>query len=176
MEILSNNYKKLQKAIGIIISIIMSVQLVMPTSLVRADDSNFITNVTITDLDGAPLGEKVDVKQSIKIFFEYKFDSSIYKPGVKYNIKFPIEIKSEETQYEIMVRDIKTGKEIKLGTFFLDNNGNGSIEFEDFGDESLKASGNFVITTGFNDEAIGDGGKKKVTFTVGAKNTDIMIL
>ena len=175
MEILSNNHKKLQKAIGIIISIIMSVQLVMPTSLVRADDSNFITNVTITDLDGAPLGEKVDVKQSIKIFFEYKFDSSIYKPGVKYNIKFPIEIKSEETQYEIMVRDIKIGKEIKLGTFFLDNNGNGSIEFEDFGDKSLKASGNFVITTGFNGDAIGDGGKKKVTFTVGAKNTDIMI-
>ncbi|MBE6051458.1 MAG: hypothetical protein E7214_12615 [Clostridium sp.] len=174
MKKFNRNIKKLQKIIGIFISVIMFIQLIMPINFAKAEDLDFITNVSITDLDGAPLDKNVEVNKGIKIYFDYKFDSTKHKPGVKYKVKFPVEIKSEETNYEIIVKDKKIDKEIKLGNFFLDKNGDGYIEFEDFKDD-IKASGNFIITTGFNGDAIGDGGKKVITFTVGTKNTDITI-
>lgn len=158
--------QKRKSVLGIIVSVILLLQQVLPVMIVRADDTlqntSFVKSVTLTDWDGNSLGDNISVDSKVRLNCSFEVpEGTEVKGGDKYYINVPEEILLEGTNLDIVTND---GDCIGKCIYGVEQPGKLIIEFNDEVNDATDIKGSILIYTKFDKSKLGTGGDKELVF------------
>lgn len=158
--------KKFKMVIGIIVSILLLVEQIMPITIVNAKDENdvnFIKGIELTDWDGNDLGTDINPGAQVMLNFNFEIaENDNVKEGDKYYINVAKEIYMQGLNIDIL----DDNNEV-IGTCKSEENNVIVIQFDKLIEQSTKVKGNIKIKTRFNKDIVGAGGEINLVFNLG---------
>ncbi|GFZ33987.1 hypothetical protein CSC2_45130 [Clostridium zeae] len=146
-----------------------------PLMVNAADLTNtvpFITDLTLTDGSGNPLGS--DVSKSSEVHINYKFsipNTAVVKAGDTYTMKIPKQIQIIKTlNFDL----VAAGSSEVVAKVNIDTSGNVVITFTDYASTHSNVSGYFYVDSYFNQSQIGNTNPEKIIFDIGASVTKVV--